>query len=188
MAKQHQDIDAADVPLPAEDGFEEGGLFVFDATPIIRNWPVRVKVPTFGGKFRTHEIRMDFGYVDIDGYRQLLDDVAAFIAAGGQLGESGDDEREGDPLAAIVFGWSGLASQGAGALAYSDKAKARLFADTRIRAAAAEALGRMVMGIEEKNSETPPAAGPAQPALNRAQRRAAGAKVTKGLKALKATE
>lgn len=170
--QKHEDIDASDVPL---DAFEEGGLFVFDARPVVRNWPARVRVPIGDGQFRTHEIRVDLNYVDTDGYQQLQQSITDFAAKGGQLGDP-----LADPLYKHLKGWSGIAAQGKGALGYSDAAKSQLLRDPRIRGAVMEATARMVLGIEEKNSETPPEDGqPQAGGPNRAARRAAEAKSRK---------
>ena len=175
--RKHQDIDASAVPLPAEAAFEEGGLFVFDARPIVRNWPAKVRLPLPDGKIRVHEIRFDLQYMTMDDLNATIVQEAEFKASAASFGS------KTDPLFDKVHGWSGIASQGKGALAYSDANKARLLQDERIRRAINEALGRMVLGIEEKNSETPPDAGqPRSAAPNRAQRRAAGKRVQEVLK------
>jgi len=176
--RRHQDIDASAERLPAEGGFEEGGLFVFDARPIVRNWPAKVRLPVGDGQVRVHEIRFDLSYSTLDEGQEYDTAEAEFLARGGKLGGTGD------PLMERVHGWSGIAMQGKGELPYSEANKARLLADERIRRAIKEAWGRMVLGIEEKNSVTPPDAGQPRPqGLNRAQRRAAGKKVATALKA-----
>lgn len=174
--KRHQDIDASAEKLPAE-GFEAGGLFVFDARPVVKSWPGKVRVPTGGGQFKTHPVRYDLLYQDIEAMQQLDEDERAFLADGGEYGETGD------PLFERLLGWSGFAKQGVGELAYSDAAKGELLASDLVRRSVKEALARMALGLEEKNSETPPAAGPVQKSkLNRAQRRAAGRQVAQALK------
>lgn len=179
--RPHADIDAASVPLPPADGFEAGGMFVFDARPVIRNWPAKVKVPVGGGEFVVHEVRFDLDYLDFDGLRELHEDLAGYQAEGGVNGAAGD------PLMPLVRGWSGIARQGAGnqaaaALVYGEASKALLLRDGKVRAAVIEAYARMVMGIDEKNSSTSPAAGQPQPGPNRAERRRAGKALEKALK------
>ncbi|WPZ33227.1 hypothetical protein T8K17_01780 [Thalassobaculum sp. OXR-137] len=169
--QKHEDIDASDIPL---DAFEEGGLFVFDARPVVRNWPARIRVPIGDGQFQTHEIRIDVDYLDMDAYMQLQQDMTDYAAKGGKHGDAAD------PLYKHLKGWSGIAAQGKGALGYSDAAKSQLLRDPRIRGAVMEATARMVLGIEEKNSETPPEDGqPQAGGPNRAARRAAEAKTRK---------
>ncbi|SDG61894.1 hypothetical protein [Thalassobaculum litoreum] len=170
--QKHEDIDASDVPL---DAFDEGGLFAFDARPVVRNWPVGIRVPVGPGQFRIHEIRLDLQYLDMNEYHELYERVTAFAAAGGKLGDP-----LADPLYPHLRGWSGIAAQGKGALGYSDAAKSQLLSDPRIRGAVLEATMKMVLGIEEKNSETPPEDGqPQAGGPNRAERRAAEAKSRK---------
>lgn len=164
----HADIDAADVDLPEVDGFSDGALFYFDAAPVVRDWPVGIKVPIAGGKIVTHRVRMDFRYMDLTGFQDLTEEIGAFVRDGGRLGAAGD------PLLQHVLGWAGIGRQGAGALTYDEAAKSELLGRELVRKAVMEALARMCMGIEEKNSETLPGDGPPQPArLNREQRRAA---------------
>lgn len=160
------ELDASDVQLPPSGFGAEGGLFDFDARPVVTNWPAEVKYPVAGGRQARAEIRLDLEYLTMDEVRKLDQAVAEFIAGGGKHGGAGD------PLAAKVRGWSGIGSEGKGALAFSEAARGRLLADTRFRQAVTVSLAKIAMGIEEKNSETPPAAGPAPRAgLNRAERR-----------------
>ena len=118
------------------------GLFVFDARPVVRNWPARIRVPIGDGKFQTHEIRVDLDYVDMDAYQDLQKAITDFAASGGKLGDP-----IADPLYKHLKGWSGIAAQGKGAFGYSDAAKSQLLRDPRIRGAVMEATARMVLGI-----------------------------------------
>ena len=165
------DIDATEIEAP-DEGFGENGLFVFDARPVIRNWPAKVKMPVHGGTFQTHTFRVDLEYLDYKELGQLHADIAEFAKNGGKLGSSSD------PVFSKLRGWSQIAQQGKGELAYSEAAKVQLLSNQKFRTAVMEAYSAMVLGIEEKNSETPPAAGQ-QPEQNRHQRRAA-AKAQKG--------
>lgn len=169
--KKTADIDAAEIEVP-DEGFEENGLFVFDARPVIRNWPAKIKMPANGGEFVTHRFRLDLDYLDYQELAQLHSDIAAFVTGGGKPG------CDGDPLLSKLRGWSQIAQQGKGELAYGEAAKMQLLATPRFRSAVLEAYAQMVLGIEEKNSETPPADGQ-QPGQNRHDRRAA-AKAQKG--------
>lgn len=171
-SKKHEDIDASDVKSTADGDFVSEGLFVFDARPVVRNWPARVKFPVAGGGFATHEVRFDFTHTDLEEYQEVVNGIGDFVRDGGQIG------TEGDPLMAKVVGWSAIAAQGQGELAYSEQNKGLLLRDGRVRQAVLEALFKMVTGIEEKNSETPPGGGSAQP--NRAERRAAESRARKG--------
>lgn len=159
------DIDAAEISTPAGDYIKDG-LFVFDARPIVRNWPARVKVPVGNGEYLTHEIRVDFLSCDIDEARKLQLEIAQFIRDGGVLGS------KKDPLWEKVIGWTGLATEGKGELAVNDRNKAVLLANARMRQVFLDALFRMASGLDEKNSETSPAGGAApRTGLNRAERR-----------------
>lgn len=175
MARQRkqQTIDASAVPLPAE-GFEAGGLFVFDARPVVTAWPGKVRVPVGAGQFKTHEVRYDLVYLGLDEIPTLDAAEREFLKGGGKYGDAGD------PLMEKLCGWSGIAAQGAGELAYSEANKAKLLASDLVRRSVKEAYARMALGIEEKNSETPPTAGSARP--NRSQRRAAGKALQTALK------
>lgn len=172
--RAHADIDAASEELPAE-GFEQDGLFVFDAQPVIRNWPAGIRMPVAGGGFQVHEVRLDLLHLDVPGLVQLHEENAAFFNAGGKPGQPGD------PLLPLLQGWSGFARQGMGEMAYSDANKGLLLANAKVRSAVFDALNRLTMGIEEKNSETLPGAGQL-PVPNRQQRRAAGKLVQTALK------
>lgn len=172
MARKHSDIDASELDAP-DEGFERDGLFVFDAEPAVRNWPVKVRVPAEGGSFSYHQVRMDFAYLDIAGYERLVQAVTDYARSnpdGGGLGAAGD------PLMPVVLGWSGIGQAKGGALVCSEAAKAQLLARPTMRAAIFEALWAMVAGIAEKNSETPRDDG--QP-LSRSARRATAKKLAK---------
>lgn len=172
------EIDASEVQLPPEGGFQQDGLFLFDARPVIAGWPASVTFPVTGGQQRRVEFRLDLEYLAPDEVRELDEAVADFLAGGGKPG------GPGDPLHRKLRGWSGLGAEGKGVLEVNDANRVRLLADSRIRGAVNVALAKMAMGIEEKNSETPPAAGPAQrPGLNREARRRLARQVANGLKA-----
>lgn len=168
-----QDIDAAEISAPVDGGFVQDGMFVFDATPTIRNWPVRIKYPTGPATFETHQVRFDFMCIDVQTYNQLGLDLQKYVLAGGKPG------GEGDPLLPWVVGWSGIKSKSSGAVPFSVENRSKLMANGRLRQAVIEALLRMANGIEEKNFETSPAAGQPQQEPNRKGRRAAAAKQRK---------
>jgi len=171
--KKVQDIDASAVPLPVE-GFDADALFDFDARPVIRGWPAKVRLPVAGGKVRIHELRLDVQYMTIEEGLELDAAIAKFTADGGRFG------GPGDPMLDKLHGWSGIGQQGKGELAFTEANKARLLADPRVRQAVNGALVQVSMGIEEKNSETSRTAGSAPP--NRSQRRAAGKALQTALK------
>lgn len=159
------EIDASDVApqIPdADGGFIQDGLFVFDAVPVIRNWPVVIKLPIGGGEFQHHVVRMDFEYSTLEELQALQKSVMAFMTEGGVMG------APGDPLLMKIKGWSGIAMEGQGEVSFSVEACSKFIANTYIRRAVLDALQKMATGIEEKNFETPPAGGqapaPAQPA------------------------
>ena len=183
MARKHADIDAIELDAPdreADGGFQRDGLFVFDAEPMVRNWPVKVRVPAEGGSFVHHQVRMDFAWLDLAGYERLVQDVTEYAKANPESGQAGGLGAPGDPLLPVVQGWSGIGQAKGGELVYSEAAKAQLLARPTMRAAIFEALWAMVAGIAEKNSETPRDAG--QP-LSRSARRATAKKLAKALKA-----
>ena len=176
-------IDAADVPHETAAAGEDTGLFIFDARPTIADWPVTVKKPGPGGTVLEHKIRMDFAYIDAPALQQLYADLADWVA---EIGTPGNDGHipagapgdEDDPLLDMVLGWSGIGSEGKGALAYSEANKRLLLADNDVRQGVLAALNRIIMRLEEKNSETPPGAGQAP---TRRERRAIAKRLAKGM-------
>lgn len=171
------EIDASDVQLPPEGGFAQDGLFIFDARPVITGWPASITYPVAGGRQARVEVRFDLEFLAPDEVRELDQEVADFLAAGGKPG------GPGDPLHRKLRGWSGIGGEGKGVLEVSDANRARLLADSRIRQAVNVALAKMAMGIEEKNSETPPDGGQPRAGANRETRRRLAKQIANGLKA-----
>ena len=105
MARKHADIDASELDAPdreADGGFQRDGLFVFDAEPMVRNWPVKVRVPAEGGSFVHHQVRMDFAWLDLAGYERLVQDVTEYAKANPESGQAGGLGAPGDPLLPVV--------------------------------------------------------------------------------------
>lgn len=155
--------------------WEQDGLFIFDADPVIE-WPVRIKMSLAGGGVRTAEVPMELQYTDAGELQRVIREIVALPVE--QLG------TKDDPLVELVHSWRGLGQAVRGGKAQelpcTAKTKAVVLKRGNVRQAVIEALLQMASGAEAKNSETPAAPGPAP---NRRARRAK----TRGAKKLNGT-
>lgn len=146
----------------------EGGLFLFDAEPVIE-WPVQVRYPVKGGRQETKEILMELVFTEASDIDTMTQELMAM-----KLDEAAEVlGSEKDPLFNKVRGWKGLGQVGRkDALPCDAAGKKIVLANALIRNAIVTALIQMATGAEVKNFETPPA-----PGLNRKGRRAAAARM-----------
>lgn len=151
------------------NAFTRGGLFIFDAEPIIE-WPVIVHYPMDGGKSGTAEIPMEFRAMPMSEVAEIEEALAKIDRA--------DIGGPDDPLMPVVLGWRGMGRDKVeGEVPCDAENRALLLRRTNVRAAILTALREIALGAEAKNSGTPRGDGP-----NRAMRRAAAAQARTGSK------
>lgn len=105
------------------------------------DWPVRVKYPSADGEV-IHEFtgRFVMPEDELEVFEKLEADGASEMIAAAR-----------DRLARYWIGWSGIALEGGGELAFSADARDNLLRQRPIRLAVDTALSEAVLGIREKN-------------------------------------
>jgi hypothetical protein len=118
------------------------------------SWPVTVKVPQDGGRFRTHTFDVEFRRVSQERREELGRQLAAQqnrVQAGNLDGELLTPRTIADEL---VVGWSGiLTSEGKGGedVPYSEATKAQLLNIGDVADAILEAWQASIPGAKSKN-------------------------------------
>ena len=144
MSDDTEDMNGAETPSP----FESGGLFVFDAEPILE-WPVEIRYPVAGGKVRTVEIKMDLQYVPGAEFQQIYVRNSTTVAEHFGVEPDPDDaEAPYDPLAPLLRGWRpGFGRIGAeGAVPFNPENKRLVLRNALVRGALLNALAQMRVG------------------------------------------
>ena len=97
------------------------------------NWPVEIRVPSDGGKFKKHEIEVRFKGLDQTRISELV------------------LSRDEDLLREVVVGWTGIQDEDGNELAFSPDILDSLLDKPFVRASLTEAYLSAVNGVERKN-------------------------------------